>query len=681
MKRLVVMFLVAVMVITAIPFGAVFAASTSESVMEATIWEDFSRSDPGEKFSTTQAYSGDELATMQCVNSLGALGGVNAAKMNYKEEYGYYTTTACTGFTFVYDKPKSTKNIDYMMYYIKLPASTAKDEKSVNWMNTCLSISHLTTSDEYVSSKADMYCEILYKNSTEWKSLKYNSVYLFLPAGFEGYIKIPMTNYKLGNFKYSFDKYKIKETTFKFSKMGGDLLGPAYVNAIYAGTKDADSLKIKLNGEKTARYLTTGLTDADLAPKKSLIDSAMKCEVLQDFTTYSLGDGITKSRAFLIDRKDDAVGKLVNNTFGPFNNTRALEISAPTVGGFMDTLPIFSIKVPSFTEMNDIKSILIYVKSAEHHPLDTARSAISLTLYTQKGKELWAQMGEGKAQYLEKGTNQWFTPQTDSTGRIYLPEKFEGYVMVDLTEMLKYPIYDDLEGRSLISANIGVSAVGGECGSVYIGGIYAITEKAGKSKTLVTFNDCDVYDLSTNGIATGAPSEVKGVEVGDLLTGFPATTDKTYKSTPKKTTDTTAQISWSEHPRAEKYKLEIYVAVKDAETDSTYYECVESKVMDAKDGLETTIEDLEPATRYFTLAYALTSSEATIDVYEISRFSTRMKAGNKTPTQQIVVDDGEEADEEGLGILLYVIIGGAVVLLAAATVVTIIIIKKKRKTK
>ena len=193
MKRLVVLMLVVVLAFTALPFNTAFAASETDSAMEAVIWEDFSRSEVGEKFNTTQLYHLDEGSSADCVNTLGALGATNAAKLNYDKENGYYVDAKVTGFSIVYNTPKSLKDVEYMMYYVKLPASAAANEKTENWMNMTLSISHLTTSNEYIYGKPNMYAQILWKNGSKWESHKYNSSYIYLPAGFEGYIKIPMS--------------------------------------------------------------------------------------------------------------------------------------------------------------------------------------------------------------------------------------------------------------------------------------------------------------------------------------------------------------------------------------------------------------------------------------------------------------------------------------------------------
>ena len=109
-----------------------------------------------------------------------------------------------------------------------------------------------------------------------------------MPTGFEGYIKINIKDFKSGSLNDSINKHSVNQVILQFSNMGAQC-GAGYINAVYGLTKDTDSVKIKLNNEVNARYLTTGATKSDLSKERSLIDAAMKGKILQNFSTYPIG--------------------------------------------------------------------------------------------------------------------------------------------------------------------------------------------------------------------------------------------------------------------------------------------------------------------------------------------------------------------------------------------------------
>lgn len=684
MKRVIVLMLVCLLAVTAMPISF---ATAEEKVMQATIWEDFSRRNPGEKFDDSEFICTESQGSAVCVNTLSALGAVNAAKLNYSELRGYHNIGGDQGFKLVYNEPKSLKGITHIIYYVRMPVSRISDEAGNNWMKTGMAPMFYLGGYDWLSPKSDIKAQILGVNDDKWVTRDFNSIYLDLPSGFEGYIKLDLSQYNQENLQKPLGEYSVHQSIFQFSNMGG-VAGAGYINAVYGVNENSNSIKVKLNGEKTARYWTTGLIESQI--NKKLLDKAMRVDVLQDFSGYNVGDDLLEKGVVFIDHKDDVNAKLVANSRGPLNNP-VLELSSETLGGFHDSDPFYTIRYGAISnKAEDMKAILFSIKCADPYPLAPGKAAFRFNIFSEKdGQPLWSLLGSGKAKYLQKGSNQWYVPESDDNGVLYMPANFEGWIMCDISEMTMNSMYGDTDGRIMLHSTVQFQAVGGECGNSYVDGIYKIVDMENKKTNLVTFNGCDVFCLSNNTIATEDDLIVKGPEVGDSFPAIPAATKAELETKVEATTKDSCTATWNACKGATSYRVDIYDTVKDSETGSVTYTCVGTTTVNTTTEFKGTVSGLKPATRYYAIVTALNAIGETLEVYDYTRFSTKTvkktatvnKDDDKNEQNSGTVNlggDDKKADEENNSLLWIIIACAAAVVVIGGGVTAFIIIKKKK---
>jgi len=609
---------------------------------------------------------------------LGALGGVNAVKFNYDSLRGYHNITGDQGFKIVYNEPKSLENVSHIIYYFRMPISRP-DDKGNNWGKAGVAIMMYLGGYDWASLKNETEIEILSKDGREWKTLKTTSIYLDLPSGFEGYIKIGLDDYKS---EKNLNELSVHQTILQFSNMGG-ISGPGYLNAVYGVTKNTDSLKIKLNGEKEGRYYTTGVTDTDLKSSRKLIDNAMRAEVLHTFSSYPMGYDLDEYGVMAYQHKRNINSVLAPNVGGLLGYP-SVEISSKTLGGIRDSNPFYELKYPAYTYTDDLEAILFYIKSAKPHPGQPDVSTFRFNIYSTKGDEhIWTLLGEGKAKYLEKGSKKWKVAESDDQGIMFMPPNFEGYVMADLSEMKMNPIYGKNEGRSMISSTLQFQAVGGLAGNCYVGGIYKITDKTDKLETLITFNDCDVYSLSDGELADNDDLVVVGPALGEKFDSIPVGTTSVYTSKVSEINSDSIVVEYDAAKNAAGYRIDVYKNVSEGINEPVYHACAQSIKVSSKE-TKVTVTGLESATRYYVIVNALNSLGEPFEVYQYHRITTK---SSETNSGSVVVNAAKDTAgitakvvsmSKDYTVLIIVIAACAVVAVCGA-LVAVLVIKKKRK--
>ena len=239
-------------------------ASAAGGSMAATGWEDFSGYEGGTKVKLKQIECTEDEGFVQTVNTLGAIGGVNAMQFGYTSLRGYYSVPGDQGFRLNFNKPKSLAGIDAIMLYVKMPLSRA-DDLGNNWGKDGIAPMMYLGNETWVQIKGNQKISYLPINSSEWKTIDSMGLYIDLPSGFEGYVKIPVDYYKADNLTDDIRNHSVEYMIFQFGTMGGQS-GSAYINAIYGVTSDTDSVMVRLNGDATPRFLLSGATLGDTAP-------------------------------------------------------------------------------------------------------------------------------------------------------------------------------------------------------------------------------------------------------------------------------------------------------------------------------------------------------------------------------------------------------------------------------
>lgn len=584
-----------------------------EGPAEAKLIEGFENIKPGDVLTGSKVVCEDE-GIAEGYKNRGAIGAANSIKLNYEKVKGFGKLGSDQGFKLKYDSPISLKNATHIIFYVSLPVSK-EDNKGNNWVHTDISIVN-DFGGKLSRLKNNAEIKTLSKNGNKWISVYTENGTIQLPTAFEGYIKIKLNNFTA--IKDGFENNLLEQSVFQFSTVGGDY-GAAYINAVYAVTKNSDKITVKLNNGEEAFY-TSGKYVSSLSKEQTnLINGAMKGTVLKDFTNYPLGLDLYKICEFSCDRKSDVLAKTAEGFGGIFEGP-VLEISSPTLGGFHDTDPYYNIKYPLNTYIDDIKAVIFYIKCAKPHPQKPGCSSFRFNIASRdnKGKWTWSLLGEGSAQYMTKNGDKWITPEGDEYGIITLPENFEGYVMVEIPEFKQNPIADNMDGRYLVHSTLQFQAVGGEAGNAYIGGIYGITDLTNKNRKLITFNNCDVYNLSTN----------KYADVKDAVTDGPSK-DIQYENIPKASLDKQVQVSevtnnsfkaaWEAIPNVYGYRVDVYYTVNKENGYELRYMC---KISEKTRNNSIELTGLDSGVRYHVVVTCINENGNEGQIYKFNRFTT-----------------------------------------------------------
>ncbi len=647
-------------------------ASAASGAMTATIWEDFSTYSGTPKKKQVRCTEAQGFA--YTANNLGAIGGVKSLQLGYTTLRGYHSVAGDQGFQLFFDKPKSLEGINAIMLYVKMPLSRA-DNAGNNWAKSGFAPMLKLEGDIYTQIKGNQTISYLPKNSSQWRTAKTFGLYVDLPTGFEGYVKIPVDYYKSDMLTDNIRNHKAECMIFQFSSMGAQC-GSAYINAIYGVSNNSDSVMVRLNGDATPRFLLSGATLGDTAPQQTLLEKAMKAEILQDFASYPVGYDLIANGMAHIQHKPDATATLAESV-GGFFKTPSVKLSAKTYGGFHDSDPYYDINTSGMRDISDMKAFLFYIKCASPHPQKPNCSSIRFNLHTEKnGLPTWTLLGDSRILAMEKGTGVWksYAAHGDGNGIVDLPANFEGYVLVKVEDMLTNPIFEDMEDRIFLSSTMQFQAVGGECGDGYIGPLYMITEMEGKNNKLVTFDGCDVFSIATDSYATENDLLNIGPTVDRIYDSFPMNTCEEYPVV-RAVTKESAIIEWKPTDNAAEYRLDVYT--EDNSTGTFAYRCTHS-LLSKECALK--LVNLEEGTNYYVSIVATDESGMELAVYNHQSFFTRQ---DSTEYYDEIITHTHDGDDAGSGInspvIIWILVAGVVVLAAAAAVVVGVLLAKKRK--
>ena len=654
----------------AVPSRNVAAA---EDAIEATVWEDFSRSEAGEMIPNSQFGCTEAEGTVTAVNTLGAIGGVNAARLSYSSLRGYHNIAGDQGFQLKLLNKISLENITDLMFYVKMPLSR-DDGTGNNWCKSGMAIMMYLGGENWVKMRNQSKVSILPVNGSSWQTLETYELYTDLPSGFEGYVKVSLSDFYGEALTDSIHNHSVEYFILQYSNLGAQC-GDAYINAVYGITKDSDSIMVKLNGDATARFLTTGATRADIASSQKLLDIAMRAKPLQIFTSYPTGYDLIENSLMDVENKNDVNASLVDNIGGILENP-SIELSSGSMGGFHDTNPMYTVYYPGFQYIDDMEAFLFYIKCADPHPLKPDFSAIRFNLRTEKGGEnTWTLLGNGSIKAMEKGVGVWktYTSSGDGQGIVDLPANFEGWILVDIDDMLTSPIGDDLEDRLLISSTFQFQAVGGECGNGYIDEIYMITDMEDKNNRLITLDDCTVYSLSTDSYATENDLLNIGPKIDYVYDSLPDWTVESYPNV-RDVTEDSVVITWDGIEETAEYRVDIYSQV--TENGRMAYQCVQSILSEAT---ELLVQNLTKGTKYSIAVTAVSDSGVARGVLKRPHFTTKLESAELADSVITTTATFErEAQAEGSLWWLWILVT-AVAASAAAVVIVLVIVSHNKK--
>lgn len=669
-QKILTVFLCAILLL---PATAVLpTVSAAENAMEATVWEDFSTY--GSKVKKKQVRCTEKEGFARTANGLGAIGGVNSLQLGYTSLRGYHNIAGDQGFQVFFDKPKSLKGMDAIMLYVKMPLSRA-DDKGNNWGKSGFAPMLYVGDNIYTQIKGNQEISYLPINSSQWRTTQSFGLYIDLPSGFEGYVKIPLDYYKSDMLTDNIRNHSAEFMIFQFSSMGAQC-GSAYINAIYGVSRDSDSVMVRLNGDRTSRFLLSGATQGDIAPQATLIEKAMKAEILQDFSGYPVGYDLIANGLATIQNKPDATATL-SESVGGFFKTPSVKLSAKTYGGFHDVDPFYDIHGEGMRDISDMKAFLFYIKCAAPHPQKPTCSSIRFNLHTEKdGIPTWTLLGNSKILAMEKGTGVWksYVAHGDGNGIVDLPANFEGYVLVKIEDMLTNPIAEDMEGRTFLTSTMQFQAVGGECGDGYIGPMYMITEMEGKNNKLVTFDGCDVFSIATDSYATDNDLLNIGPVVDRSYDAFPLSTCDAYPVI-RAVTKESAVIEWQSVENAAEYRVDVYT--EDNSTGTFAYLCTHS-LLSKECALK--LMNLTEGSNYYVGVVAFDDTGMEIATYNHQSFSTRQDSTeyhHEMITHNVTVD----VENEGVSSTTIILIAAAGAVVLVVGVVSGIVLQKKRKVR
>lgn len=643
-------------------------ASATADAMEATVWEDFSTY--GSTIKKKQVFCTEKEGYAHTAENLGAIAGVKSLELGYTSVRGYHSVVGDQGFQVYFDKPKSLANMDCIMLYVKMPLSRA-DGQGNNWGKSGFAPMLYVGDNIYTQIKGNQTISYLPLNSSQWRTTQSMGMYIDLPSGFEGYVKIPLDYYKSDMLSDDIRNHSAECMIFQFSSMGG-VCGSAYINAIYGVSNDTDSVMVRLNGDATARFLLSGATQADIVPQATLLDKAMKAEILQDFSNYPVGYDLIGNGLATVQNKPDATMTLCES-IGGFFKTPSVKLSAKTYGGFHDVDPFYDVHGEGMKDISDMKAFLFYVKCASPHPQKPTCSSIRFNLHTEKdGVPTWTLLGNSSILAMEKGTGVWkkYAAAGDGNGIVDLPANFEGYILVKVEDMLTNPIWEDMEGRTFLTSTMQFQAVGGECGDGYIGPLYMITEMEGKNNKLVTFDGCDVFSIATDSYATENDLLNIGPVVDRIYDSFPINTCDEYPVI-RSVTKESAVIEWGPTENATEYRIDVYK--EDNSTGSFAYLCTHS-LLSSECALK--LVDLTEGANYYVGIVATDKSGMELATYNHQSFSTRQDSTDYQ--QQIVTHEfDEQMVEQEVSNLLVIVISAASILVLIAVCLVIVLLKKR----
>ena len=322
-------------------------------------------------------------------------------------------------------------------------------------------------------------------DDTEWKSFTTDANgRLFLPNGFEGYLKINMSECPLfsswtaGGLNPS-ENYKVDYLEFVFGWVGGEY-GSFDIGAFYTLIDDNDSVMLKL--------------DTDLAPvAMGSTAASMEAVTVSDISANEIGAAVDDEIVSITDlgwrpgttKAVASVGEAVT----PISQNKSIVISAEDAEGESPNNASPCVSLHPYAEINPQNNVFMpYIESPDYDKNGWAIRVNSLT-YQQEGISDWfySKFDNADYSYLASDGDGWINSESDGNGTLFLPSGFKGYVKLYLDTAKSWTNASEFnrnEKYHMNSVDFVFNCVGGEYGSFVIGGMYEVVR------------DCDAVVIS-----------------------------------------------------------------------------------------------------------------------------------------------------------------------------------------
>ena len=640
----------------------------------------------------------------------GALGSVNAATFDSEDTLGFAEGEGkdCS-FEVFYQGGNGLSDLTGWMAYVKMPVNKAELTKADGYHPndhkgdgySALFVGHWAYKEEgnvQAWPRIQGSVQYLEKNGAQWQTTTANDGIVNLPNGFEGYVKMNLDDLtNLTEENAAAMEGALQSTTFKYRSFGGDVYGPAVVNAIYGIVEDSDSVTALVSGEETARFLNGGKT-VDEAADATLIDAAMKGRVLQSFNAYEEGADLLASGGVRAYGFPDLTATIVPKR-GGIDDSPALKLDGETQRGYRDGGPWYEFDFVEQMSAEELEGVMFYVECTPAHKADLAEGRdiawVGPTLYSVGGTtgEKWSKLGNGKTvKVLAEGSKKW-TQVAAGGGLLQLPASFKGYILIDLDDLVNgdtvesgspvFTFQEDRENRKVAGIHLGFHAIGGDAGAGYIDAMYGITDM-GEKDILMTLNECDVYNLTTGKPAAQEDLLEKGPEIGEAFDDIPEATleEVVHEVGEDDLTATSVKLSWDAIEGAAAYRADIFRTEAASDGISLKYVCTASK---KTTDTSLTIDGLEANTRYYAVVNVLDEFDGVKDVLGYQRFMTPdtvvvpdpdtdpgTNPGTDPGTEPVPGGDKDPIPDTGVPM------ASSVIVMAAAAAAAVIVSRKKR---
>lgn len=643
----------------------------------------------------------NDKGTATLSETRGALGAVNAVTFDASEPLGYSEAENVNMEIYNQDN-NSLADLDSWMAYVKMPVNKAVPSGVEDYHPndhigdgySGLYIGFIMTKDGTVAyPKAGGTVQYLEKNGAVWQTAEANDGIVNLPNGFEGYVKLKLDRDNLVNItdeNAAALEGNLDASVLGYRSFGGDVCGPAVVNAIYGIVEDSDSVTALVGSDETARFLNGGKA-VNEAADANLLDAAMKGRVLQSFNAYEEGTDLLANGGLRVYGFPDLTATIVPKR-GGIDDSPALKLDGETQHGYRDTGPVYQFSLAEQVPAKELEGLMFYVECTPAHKEDLAQgrdiSWVGPTVYTTTGEaggDKWSKLGGGKTvKILAEGSKKWTQVAATDGGLLELPGGFKGYILIDLDDLTQNSIVDDIEGRNVAEIHLGFHAIGGEAGAGYVDAMYGITDM-GEKDILMTLNGCDVYNLVTGKAAVPDDLLEKGPEIGEVFDDIPeATLEQTvHEIGENDLTPNSVKLSWDAIEGAAAYRADVFRTEAASDGISLKYVCVASeKTTDTS----LTIDGLDANTRYYVVVNVLDQFDAVKDVFNYQRFMTPdTTSSGQTPDSDPDTDtsDGGDKDDQPSGgdesiPATGVPVAAGAVTLAIAAAAAVVLLRKKR---
>lgn len=459
---------------------------------------------------------GTTSATATFTNAIGAVASDRAISFDSEVAEGEKPNYATPCLTFRYLTVAAGS--EAYMLYIRTPELYEGASWAVRLNNANI---HAVNDD--VGKSADINLmgttlKYLADGSSAWESTTiddYGSLYL--PGGFEGYIKFDIS---AGIDTFGEEAYKIEYMSFIFAAIGAEY-GSFDVGGFYSVTEDSDSAVFNVDG---ISYNTAAITATTVSLEN---------------TTKSITTGISGVAALS--------GWSLENGSAAAGATKSIVISSNdssligSAAGKNDE--IFELTWANIPMTVGVDSIMLYVELPEYaNAADWGFKFSGLGLKQAangfEGYELAYSDPYGMAySYLSSTDTAWQNGTVSDSLDLGLPSGFKGYVKFDIKQLQAYKDgsiaakgFDFSSNYQIDYLKFTYNAVGGECGDLVIGEkLYALTSNSYSTVLDIGGTAYELtFDMSPM-VANAYNADFGAKEISNLASNA-VTTTQTYSS-------------------------------------------------------------------------------------------------------------------------------------------------------